>query len=97
MRPLGLTFKKEAIHIYAKRKEGELMLIHECSQCRKISLNRISGDDSSEEILSLFELSREISSEKGKELEKRGIYVCKEKDREEITAQLFGNKGSFAA
>ena len=35
MKPIGLTFKKD----------GELMIVHKCLNCGKISRNRIAGDD----------------------------------------------------
>ena len=43
MKPLGLQFKKD----------GELMIVHKCLSCGKISSNRIAGDDFTDAILSL--------------------------------------------
>ena len=53
MAPIGLTFKYQ----YAIRN-GELMLIHKCTNCDKISINRIAGDDFQDEILAVFEKSK---------------------------------------
>jgi len=43
MKPVGLTFKKD----------GEIMIVHQCLNCNKISRNRIAGDDNTYAITSL--------------------------------------------
>jgi len=52
MQPVGLTLK----HIPKKYGEvsGELMLVHRCKECGKLSLNRIAADDDSEVMLALL-------------------------------------------
>ena len=56
MQPLGLTLKR--VHKkYAVPDAGELMLIHRCSDCGKLSLNRIAADDDSQALLGVFETS----------------------------------------
>lgn len=75
MKPLGLTSKKD----------GEIMLIHECEKCGKISANRIAGDDDAEEILKIFKnsLGNKVVIEK-----KSGhkLFI----DEDELKVQLFG-------
>lgn len=44
MKPVGLTLKKD----------GELMIVHLCLNCGKISCNRIAGDDNSYSIVQLM-------------------------------------------
>jgi DNA-directed RNA polymerase subunit RPC12/RpoP len=56
MRPVGLTLKRIAKK-YATRTQGELMLVHLCEDCGKISINRIAADDDDEMILSILEKS----------------------------------------
>jgi len=56
MRPVGLTLKRAA-NKYAHREQGELMLIHLCEDCGKVSINRIAADDDDGEILSILETS----------------------------------------
>lgn len=56
MRPVGLTLKRIAKK-YAGRSQGELMLVHLCDDCGKISINRIAADDDSEGILAILETS----------------------------------------
>jgi len=43
MKPIGLTL----------RPDGEIVTVHRCLSCGKVSLNRIAGDDNPETILSL--------------------------------------------
>lgn len=45
MKPIGLRFKHD----------GELMIVHQCLSCGKITNNRISGDDIPEVILMLIQ------------------------------------------
>jgi hypothetical protein len=47
MKPIGLTMKKSR-NKYQRERRGELMLIHECVECRTLSINRIAADDDSE-------------------------------------------------
>ena len=47
MRPIGLTMKKSR-NKYQIKSRGELMLIHECIECRTLSINRIAADDDPE-------------------------------------------------
>jgi len=90
MKPIGLTFKQEGTDRYGMPRQGELMLIHECAKCGKISINRIAGDDNPEEILKILEESRRLSSEKRDRLKRNGIGVILQGEREKIITQLFG-------
>jgi DNA-directed RNA polymerase subunit RPC12/RpoP len=56
MKPIGLTTKKD----------GEIMIIHECQKCGKISNNRIAGDDNTDTILELAKISPTIDIEEVK-------------------------------
>jgi DNA-directed RNA polymerase subunit RPC12/RpoP len=46
MRPIGLTYKR--IRKKYGDQRGEMMLVHLCMDCGKISLNRVAADDDSE-------------------------------------------------
>ena len=85
MKPIGLTFKQEGFG-----RQGETMLIHVCSMCQKISINRIAADDSTDEILKIFEQSKSIDNELNKKLLAENIYLLGEKDKQELHIQLFG-------
>ncbi len=92
MEPVGLTFKEEGTDKYGKPRRGELMIVHHCLECHKFSLNRIAADDEPKAILELFEKSQSLPDEMKKEIEKQGIKLLKEEDREEIKVQLFGKQ-----
>ena len=44
MKPIGITLKKTHKK-YGPSGQGELMLIHQCLECGKISFNRVAADD----------------------------------------------------
>lgn len=71
MSPLGLSTKKD----------GEIIFIHRCLDCGKVSKNRIAGDDDVENILSLC---------KGDIPEVEGCKFVKSKG--EVKDQLLGRK-----
>ena len=55
MQPLGLALKR--VHKkYASPVSGEL-LIHRCTDCGKLSLNRLAADDDADTLLRVFEAS----------------------------------------
>ncbi len=87
MEPVGLTFKEEGIDKYGNKRQGEIMIVHQCRKCDKISINRVAGDDDANEILKVFENSLQNSLDFGKLNE---IKLLKEEDRNEIKKQLFG-------
>jgi hypothetical protein len=53
MQPLGLTLKKNNKK-YGPARSGELMLIHVCQDCGKVSLNRIAADDDVEKVIEVY-------------------------------------------
>lgn len=85
MEPIGLTFKHEG-----HNKVGEIMLIHLCSLCRKISINRIARDDPEHKILDIFCESLNLESQAKEHLSKAGICLLGRANKEEINIQLFG-------
>ena len=54
MRPIGLTFKSGKRNRYSSDISGEIMLVHYCLSCEKISCNRIAGDDNAYAVLNLL-------------------------------------------
>ena len=56
MRPVGLTLKNSR-NKYARIGGGELMLVHLCTDCERISINRIAADDVPQAIMEVFEAS----------------------------------------
>lgn len=90
MEPIGLTFKQEGIDKYEKIKQGELMLIHQCLKCNKISINRLAADDNSQVILEVFEKSKQLNPEIMSRLNEEGIKILLERDKQEVLIQLYG-------
>ena len=82
MEPVGLTFKQEGLDKYGQPKQGEIMIIHWCAECGKISINRIAGDDNPEAILDVLKNPQKINQD--------DIRPLTEKDKKEILTQLFG-------
>lgn len=91
MEPIGLTFKQEGKDKWGKEKQGEIMIIHICEKCGKISINRIAGDDDPEEILKVFEKSKKLDLNLIKKISENNINLLKEENRDSIKKQLFGN------
>ena len=69
MKPIGLKFKYD----------GELMIVHKCLSCGKISNNRVAGDDFTDAILGLI-------------LQETNKNLLTIKDTKEILGILFGKK-----
>lgn len=90
MEPIGLTFKKEGLDKWGKPKQGELMIIHKCSKCSKLSINRIASDDKAEKILEILDKSSKLNELSKKTLEGSQIKLITEEDRPQILIQLFG-------
>lgn len=62
MRPVGLTLKRSAKK-YPGHGQGELMLVHRCDDCGKLSINRIAADDDGEAILAILETSTGLGAD----------------------------------
>lgn len=89
MRPVGLTIKHSR-NKYARERDGELMLIHQCSRCGKLVINRIAADDSAGELLALFERSCEPSTLFLADLSRAGIVLLTALDRALVQRRLLG-------
>lgn len=85
MEPIGLTFKHEGLG-----RIGEVMLIHLCSLCQKISINRIARDDPEYKILEVFEGSFDLSDQAKQRIDTHDIYLLTSRDAQELSTQLFG-------
>jgi hypothetical protein len=86
MAPVGLTFKHEGIG-----KIGELMLIHQCQICGKISINRIARDDPENTLMRVYEDSLDMEQGLETVLSDNGIRRLSQSDAKEVRIQLFGN------
>lgn len=88
MEPVGLTLKHEGFN-----KTGELMLIHRCLGCQKISINRIARDDCEQMILRVFDNSTRLNYTLGLNLKNQSITVLTDSDIQVVHSQLFGRGG----
>jgi len=70
------------------------MIIHECTSCGKISINRILSQDDEKEIMKVFRYGIKLDDEKKKKLENQNIKVLGENDREEVEKQILGLKNA---
>jgi hypothetical protein len=91
MEPIGLTFKHEGLDKYGRPRQGEIMIVHECTSCNKISINRIAADDNSETILSIFEYSLELNQNKREKLIQKEIQLIPLEKKSIVMKQLFGS------
>ena len=89
MRPIGLTMKKSR-NKYRLGAGGELMLIHQCVECRTLSINRIAADDHPVSVMDVFHQSRLLSCQLHAEMESQGILLLEEE--EIVTLQLYGGQ-----
>lgn len=88
MRPIGLTVKKVA-RKYGSQT-GELMVIHACAGCDKVSINRIAADDDAQVLWQIFTGSLNLPVELLHSLEARDIHVLQPEESEIVHSQLFG-------
>ena len=89
MMPVGLTMKKSR-NKYRLDARGELMLVHECTECSTLSINRIAADDDSESILKIFQLSLGHSSRFRDKCRQQGIEMLDAGEAELVQGQLYG-------
>jgi len=88
MRPIGLTVK------LTRRKygygHGELMLIHQCSDCGRLSINRLAADDDRENLFIVFEQSLHMEAPLRLRLASERIRPLSEQEIKSVSSQLFG-------
>lgn len=89
MEPIGLTFKATNKK-YNAENHGELMIIHRCANCGKLSINRIAADDSSGSLLELYRSSCDLPEATQRELHPLGILPLEATDLTAVFSQLFG-------
>lgn len=90
MRAVALSFKKEGIDKYGRKREGELMLVHKCSVCGKLSINRLAADDDEAVIISLFNSSLSLPAGTKKKMSEEGIDIAGPEEKEKVFIKLFG-------
>jgi hypothetical protein len=89
MRPVGLTLKNSR-NKYARIGSGELMLVHFCTDCERISINRIAADDVPQAIMEVFEASLAATFSLKYQVMKDGVNLLGDESFEIVCQQLYG-------
>jgi hypothetical protein len=90
MKPIGLTFKRRRDK-YGREPCGELMVIHLCIECGKVSINRIAADDDGQLLLDIFRDSLALDLQTRAQLQINGIFPLLASDLKLVRARLFGS------
>jgi hypothetical protein len=93
MQPIGLTIKRSR-NKYAGARDGELMLIHRCTICAKVAINRIAADDSAAAIMQIFDGSAQTSADYQVELDRMGVSPLLTGDADLVSERLFGKRAA---
>jgi hypothetical protein len=88
MKPIGLTMKKSR-NRYQLSPRGELMLIHFCTECEAVSINRIAADDDAQSVIDIFHVSANIRRHEF--YEQHGINLLNSESAEIVYTQLYGS------
>ena len=94
MKPIGLTLKKSR-NKYQREGRGELMLIHECMECKSLSINCIAADDDAETLMAVFDESLIRSQELHTICMRYGILPLNAEGRKIAYTQLYGRDGEI--
>ena len=94
MKPMGLTLKAGRKK-YQRSTRGELMLIHLCTECSVLSINRIAADDDAETVLAVFQESLALAHQTHILCEENGIVMLKAGDAKIVYTQLYGHQAEI--
>lgn len=89
MRPIGLSLKRSPKR-YPARWGGELLLVHQCVACAKISLNRLAADDLTEGLFTIYQASWQLANQALSQVASREVHLLQASDLEVVRARLFG-------
>jgi hypothetical protein len=90
MQPMAIAFKDYSVNPFTNRGGGELMIIHQCLNCGKISPNRIAGNDNEYQILSILKESMNLNEDITTRLRNIGLELITTSNKEEAYISLFG-------
>ena len=66
------------------------MLVHQCTGCGKLSINRIAADDDPVAIYQVYEGSLRLRGEFFSRIQEQGIYLLSAGDLTTVYSQLYG-------
>lgn len=90
MRPIAIAFKDYSINPFTNMGGGELVIIHKCLSCCKLSSNRIAGDDCIYQILCLIKDSINLSQEITQEIINLKLTLINNENKQESLISLLG-------
>jgi hypothetical protein len=90
MKPVGITIKNSRDK-YAINQMGELMLVHRCTNCNRLSINRVAADDDPMKLLAVFKNSSPEMHQIQHICQEQGILLLRRSDRSIVHTRLFGN------
>ncbi len=90
MQPVGMSMKRE-MKRYGPSNSGELMIVHRCLDCEKISANRIAADDDPDRMLEVFTGSFHLESELREQMASHGILILGASQTALVRSRLFGS------
>ncbi len=88
MQAVALTLKRDR-NKYAV-ESGELMLVHICNECGKVSINRIAADDDNGLILQIFYASQRLDRTTRDVLAQHGITPLNAQQEQLVRCRLWG-------
>jgi hypothetical protein len=89
MQPIGLTIKRSQDK-YGKTRLGELMVVHQCKECGKLSINRIAADDLVERLTEIFYASIRLERSLKDQLCANAIHLLEEDEWRLVVTRLHG-------
>jgi hypothetical protein len=75
---------------YQRDSRGELMLVHQCTECNSLSINRIAADDEAGTVVAVFEESLRLTQPIHALCQNHGIVMLKTDDMRIVYTQLYG-------
>jgi hypothetical protein len=90
MQPVAIAFKDYRINPFTNKGSGELMIVHKCLNCAKLSPNRISGDDNEYQIVSILKESINLNENMLSQLRNMGLEPITTSNIIEAYISLFG-------
>ena len=92
MAPVGLTLKHSRDK-YAYQRGGELMLVHRCTFCGELVINRIAADDDPARIIAILEEADSNRQTIKKRCQNQQIQLLNPAERDLALTRLFGRNG----
>ena len=89
MQPVALTLKR-TIKKYAGGRQGEMMLVHICQACGRVSINRIAADDNTAAVLEIFEGSHKLDPITRSLLARNGVVILEAGEVHLVRERLLG-------